>query len=441
MFGRILVAARGKTAFNIIRTCRELDIESVAVYAEKDRQAPYLRLATDVICIGPRSVYQNESQILAAAEIGDVEAIHPGIGPLAINAHFAEICESHELAFVGPPSKVLARLTNKLEARRSAGEIDVPVLPASEEPVVEKSASLAIADEIGYPVLVRAIETGSGFGVRIAEDEQLLVDALTAAAGDLARPGGIYLEKYLPNARHIEVCVIADTHGHVVSLGERDESLQRGHRTLVAEAPAPGIAAQHSKAMQTAAIDFTRSLGFHGAGSVQFVLDGSGNFYFCGFRPVMTAMPSVTEAVTGIDMHSQELRIASGEPLEFSQEDVSISGAAIGCRITAEDPQKRFSPTGGTLSLFSPPSGRGIRVDTSVWTGMEVEPGAEGALAQITAHRMERGEAIAVLRVALDEIVLDGVTTTLPLVRDLFGHTRFVKGEVDTHFVEEYFAG
>jgi len=441
VLGRILVAARGKTAFNVIRTCSEHGIESVAVYAEKDRQAPYLKLATDIICIGPRDVYQNESQILAAAEIGDVEAIHPGIGPLAINAHFAEICESHELAFVGPPSKVLACLTNKLEARRSAAEIDLPVLPASEEPITEKSSALATAGEIGYPVLVRAVETGSGFDVQIAEDEQSLVDALTAAAGDSSKPAGIYLEKYLPNARHIEVCVLADKHGNVVSLGERDESLQRGHRTLVAEAPAPGIDAELSHVMQEAAVNFTRSLGFHGAGSVQFVLDNGGNFNFCGFRPVMTAMPSITEAVTGIDIHSQELLIASDEPLDFTQDDVRISGAAIGCRITAEDPQKRFSPTGGTLSLFSPPSGRGIRVDTSVWTGMKVEPGVEGALAQITAYRPDRGEAIAALRVALDEIIFEGVTTTLPLVRDLFGHTRFVKGEVDTNFVEEYFAG
>ncbi|MHC4660604.1 MAG: ATP-binding protein [Planctomycetota bacterium] len=439
MLGRILIATRGKIAFRIIRTCRELGIETVAVYAEEDASAPYLRLATDTICIGSRDVYLNESQILAAAEIGDVEAIHPGIGMLAVNAHFAEICESHEIAFIGPPSSVLACVTNKLEARRAAAKLDVPILPATEEPINEKSAALAAGEEIGYPVLVRAIGTGSGFGVRIAEDETSLVDALSSMPEDSIKSNAIYLEKYLPSARHIEICVLADRLGSVISIGDRDESLQRGHRTLVAEAPAPGLDAELGKAISTTAVKLTRSLGFHGTGSVQFIVDESGSFYFCGFRPVIAAMPSVTEAVSGIDIVREELRIAAGEPLAQSQEDISISGVAVGCRITAEDPEKRFKPASGTISLFTPPGGRGIQVDTSAWTGMKVDPGVEGALLQITSHRPERGEAITALRVALDEIILEGIQTTLPLIRDLFGHTRFVKGEVDTRFVEDYF--
>ena len=438
--GRILVAARGKTALRIIRTCRELGIETVAVYSKEDEASPYLRLATDAVCIGAKSdVYENESQILAAAEISDVEAIHPGIGPLATNMHFADICESHELAFIGAPVRVLSCLTNKLEARRSASELGVPVLPAADEPVSEKSTAFEIAGKIGYPVLVRAVETGSGFGVRAAEDENSLVAALAAAATDTKKPGGVYLEKYLPSAKHIEICVLADRHGNAVSLGDRDESLQRGHRTVVAEAPAPALSVAVRKAMEEMAVRFARSLGFSGTGSVQFMVDGGGKFYFCGFRAIITAMPSVTEAVTGIDVVREELRIASGETLPFAQGDISIEGTAVGCRIMAEDPDKRFAPSGGTVTLFAPPAGRGVRVDTSLWTGMIIQPGVEGGLAQITAHRPSRGEAIAALRVALDEIVLEGVKTTLPLIRELFGHARFIKGDIDTRFLEEYF--
>ncbi len=442
MFKRILVANRGEIALRVIRACRDLEIQVVAVFSEADRDAPYLKLADRAICIGPAVAaksYLNIPRIIAAAEISDADAIHPGFGFLSENAHFAEVCRSCNIEFIGPSEEAMRRLGYKSEARKIAQEANVPVVPGSEGLINGEEEALRLARGMGYPVLIKAAAGGGGKGMRLAHDEASLKTGIVAAkqeAESAFKDGGVYLEKYIERPRHVEVQLLGDKHGNVVHLWERDCSLQRRHQKLVEESPAPHLPDSVREEICHAAVRLARKGGYYNAGTCEFLVDRDHRFYFIEVNARIQVEHPVTELVTGIDLVREQIRVAAGEPLRFCQDDIKLRGAAMECRINAEDPAANFRPSPGVITRWEVPGGPGVRLDTHVVTGYKVPPNYDSMVAKLLVYQPTRAEAIACMRRALAEFIVEGIKTTIPIHREIFDHPSFVDGDVDTTFIE-----
>ncbi len=446
MFRRVLIANRGEIAQRIIRACRELGIESVAIYSEADADSIYLRQADDTICVGPApgaKSYLNIPAIISAAEIADVEAIVPGYGFLAENSHFAEVCRSCNIQFVGPDPETIEALGNKANAREMAIRAGVPVVPGSDGPVEDEEEAMRVARDIGFPVMIKASAGGGGRGMRVASNDPSLINAFHAARSEAEaafNDSTVYLEKFVENPRHVEIQVLGDRFGKVVHLGERDCSVQRRHQKLIEESPSPALGQKQREAMGKAAVAICKEANYHNAGTVEFLLDRNGDFYFIEVNARIQVEHSVTELVTGIDLIHQQLLLAGGEPLSFSQDDIRTDGHAIECRINAEDPSRDFQPSPGMVDLFVPPGGPGVRVDSHCYSGYRIPSYYDSMIGKLMAHRSDRRQAIATMLRALDEFVIDGPKTTISLQRRILEHSDFRAGEHDTGFVERYFS-
>lgn len=444
MFEKVLIANRGEIALRVIRACRELGIRTVAVFSEADKDSLPVRLADEAYCIGPapsaRS-YLNIPNIISAALLSGVDAIHPGYGYLSERADFAEICESHGIVFVGPPSSAIELMGDKVKARRRVAEAGVPVLPGSNEPVDERQA-LEIADAIGYPVMVKAAAGGGGRGMRVARTPEELRRVLAAARAEAEAAfgdGSIYIERLLEGARHVEIQILADQAGHMVHLGERECSIQRRHQKIVEEAPSPAVDEALRREMGQAAIRAARSVGYVNAGTVEFLLDRDGRFYFLEMNTRIQVEHGVTEMVTGVDLVKAQIRIAAGEELSLSQEDVRLDGHAIECRINCEDPQN-FVPSPGTITAVHFPGGPGIRIDTAIFPGYTVPPHYDPLLAKLMAWGQDREEAVARMARALEEFRVEGIRTNLDFLRRIVATREFRRGELSTDFVQRMLA-
>lgn len=442
MFQRILVANRGEIALRVIRACRDLGIEVVAVYSDADRGAPYLELADDAICIGPAPAaesYLNIPRLISAAEIADVQAIHPGYGFLSENPHFAEVCRECRIEFIGPPQEAMRMLGNKNEARKLAQQARVPVVPGSEGLIDSEAEAVKLAHQIGFPVLIKAAAGGGGRGMRVARNDISLKAGLKAAqqeAEKAFKDGSVYLEKYIEQPRHVEIQILGDRHGNVVHLFERDCSLQRRHQKLVEESPAPHLPPAVREEMCSAAVRLAKAAGYYSAGTCEFLVDRDNRFYFIEVNARIQVEHPVTELVTGIDLVREQIRIAAGEPLGYGQDQIRHQGAAIECRINAEDPANDFRPCPGIITRWQAPGGPGVRLDTHVSTGYRIPPNYDSLIAKLLVYQPTRERALAVMRRALAEFVIEGIKTTIPLHREIFNNSAFVEGQVDTTFIE-----
>src|SRR5438094_133860 len=447
MFQRILVANRGEIALRVIRACRDLDLEVVAVYSEADRDAPYLELADEAICIGPGPAadsYLNIPRIISAAEIADVQAIHPGYGFLSENPHFAEVCRSCINAFIVPHTEDMRLLGNKNEARKLAQQNHVPVVPGSDGLIDTDAEALNLAHSMGFPVLIKAASGGGGRGMRVARNDISLQSGLKAArqeAEKAFKDGSVYLEKYIEQPRHVEVQILADGHGNVVHLWERDCSLQRRHQKLVEESPAPNLPAEVRAQICESAVRLVKMAGYQNAGTCEFLVDKQHRFYFIEVNARIQVEHPVTELVTGIDLVREQIKIAAGEPLSFTQEQIPHRGVAIEVRINAEDPAADFRPSPGTVTRWQVPGGPGVRLDTHVVAGYRVPPTYDSLVAKLLVHQTTRAEAFACMRRALAEFTVEGIKTTIPLHREIMNHSAFVEGRVDTTFIERDWRG
>ena len=445
MFKRILIANRGEIALRILRACKELGIETVVVYSSADKHSSYLRYADETICIGPpRSAesYLDIPRIISAAEVADVEAIHPGYGFLAENAHFAEVCSSCRITFIGPKPETIARVGDKSAAKALARKAKVPVIPGSESVIENEKDALEEARRVGYPVLVKASAGGGGRGMRVAHNDISLVNAFLAARTEAEaafNDSAVYLEKFLRNPRHVEVQVLADRHGNVIHLGERDCSLQRRHQKLIEESPCPVMTKGLRKRMGEAAKRLCKAAGYVNAGTVEFLLDADGKFYFMEMNARIQVEHPVTEMVTGIDLIKAQIRVAAGETLPWKQEDVKLHGHAIECRINAENPEEEFRPSPGRITQYIPPGGPGVRVDSHVYAGYRIPPHYDSMIGKLIVWGNTREDAIRRLERALEEFVVEGVETTIPFHREVILHPQFRKGEFDTEFIESRF--
>jgi acetyl-CoA carboxylase biotin carboxylase subunit len=445
MFRRILIANRGEIAQRVIRTCREMGIETVAVYSEADADALYLRQADETICIGPAAggrSYLHIPSIISAAEIADVEAVHPGYGFLAENAHFAEVCNSCNIHFIGPDPETISAVGHKARAREMAIGAGVPVVPGSDGAVEDEQVALRTAQTIGYPVMIKAAAGGGGRGMRIARNDPSLVSGFHAARAEAGAAFGdetVYLEKFVENPRHVEFQILGDKHGNLIHLGERDCSIQRRHQKLIEESPSPSLTPELRERMGAAAVRVAKAAGYHNAGTVEFLLDREGNFFFIEVNARIQVEHSVTELVTGMDLIREQIRLASGERLGLTQEEVKMSGHAIECRINAEDPERDFQPSPGLIEMFVPPGGPGVRVDSHGYSGYRIPPNYDSMIAKLMSHRSDREQAIRTMVRALDEFVITGPKTTIRLLRRVLHHTDFRSGRHDTGFVERYF--
>jgi acetyl-CoA carboxylase biotin carboxylase subunit len=442
MFQRILVANRGEIALRVIRACKDLGIEVVVVYSEADRGAPYLTLADQAICIGPAASaesYLKIPHLISAAELANVQAVHPGYGFLSENPHFAEVCRACRIEFIGPSKEAMRLLGNKSEARKLAQQVGVPVVPGSEGLVTDPKEALRLAHSMGYPVLIKAAAGGGGRGMRVASNDITLQSGLTAAqqeAENAFKDGSVYLEKYIEQPRHVEIQLLADGHGNAVHLWERDCSLQRRHQKLVEESPAPDLPPEVRQRMCDSAVKLIRAAGYQNAGTCEFLVDRDHNFYFIEVNARIQVEHPVSELVTGIDLVREQIRIAAGEPLRFKQEDIVHRGCAIECRINAENPAKGFQPSPGRITRWDPPGGPGVRLDSHVVTGYTVPPNYDSLVAKLLVHQPTRAEALAVMRRALAEFRVEGIHTTIPILREIFNHSAFIAGKVDTTFIE-----
>jgi len=445
MFRRVLIANRGEIAQRIIRACRELSIETVAVYSTADEGAIYLRQADETICIGPgpsAKSYLSIPAIIAAAEVADADAIHPGYGFLSENEHFAEVCRACKIHFIGPEPETIAKLGDKVAARELAHAAGVPIVPGSDGPVEDEQEAMAVAQQIGFPVMIKAAAGGGGRGMRIARNEPSLVTGYHAAKSEAQAAfgdGTVYLEKFVENPRHIEVQILADKYGNIVHLGERDCSIQRRHQKLVEESPSPSLTPELRARICESAVKVARQANYTNAGTVEFLLARDGSYYFIEVNARIQVEHPVTELVTGIDLIQQQLRIAAGEKLGFTQSQIEFRGHAIECRINAEDPEKDFQPSPGKIELFVPPGGPGVRLDSHCYSGYRIPPNYDSMIGKLLVHRPRRDLAIKTMLRALDEFVIEGVKTTIPLQRSVLSHSDFRAGDHDTGFVERYY--
>ena len=443
-FDAVLIANRGEIALRVIEACRELGLKSVVAYSEADADMPYLKLADRAICIGPAEPaksYLNIASIISAAELNGVGAIHPGYGFLAENPHFVEICEDHQLTFIGPSRAVMELLGDKVAARQAVAEMGVPVLPGMLMPegADEKEAA---ADDIGYPVLIKSVYGGGGRGMRWVDDPSEFLSKV-AAASEEARVatgnGELYLEKALPNPRHIEVQIMADGQGNVLHIGERECSIQRRHQKLIEETPAPNLPQEAREAMWKAAVNASRAVGYRNAGTVEFVVAPDHSFYFIEMNARIQVEHSVSEMICGMNLIKEQILVALGEPLTHKQEDIPFRGHAIECRINAEDPDKAFMPSCGTVSMEQLPGGNGIRFDSALYQGMKVQPYYDSLIGKLIAWGPTRDEAIVRMETSLERLRLSGIRTTTPLLMEIVKHPAFRAGQVTTGFLEQHF--
>lgn len=445
MFRRILIANRGEIAQRIIRACKELEIETVAVYSAADADALYLAQADETICIGPApssQSYLNIPAIISAGEVADVEAIHPGYGFLSENAHFAEVCRECKIHFIGPDPETIAALGQKDNAKKLAREAEVPVVPGSDGSVDDEVQAVRIAAEIGYPVIVKAAAGGGGRGMRVARNEPSLIHGFHAARNEAQNAFGdstVYIEKFVENPRHVEVQVLGDQHGNAVHLGERDCSIQRRHQKLIEESPSPSITEATRQAMGEAAVRLVKHSGYHNAGTVEFLMDKDDSFYFIEVNARIQVEHTVTELVTGIDLIQEQIRLASGEELGYTQDDIQFKGHAIECRINAEDPTRDFQPSPGLVESFVPPGGPAVRVDSHCYSGYRIPPTYDSMIGKLLVLRPNRELAIRSMQRALGEFVIVGPKTTIPLHKAVLAHSDFKAGSHDTGFMERYY--
>ncbi len=445
MLSRILIANRGEIALRIIRACHELGIEAVAVYSEADKDAPYLQLADEAICIGPPDCaqsYLNIPRIISAAEIADVEAIHPGYGFLAENAHFAQICRDCGITFIGPPVEAMQLLGDKIAARKLAMKVSVPVVPGSDGAIENESDALKLANKMGYPVIIKAAAGGGGRGMRVVHNDISLRSAFSAARGEAEAAfgdGTVYLEKFIVEPRHVEVQVMADNEGNALHFYERDCSIQRRHQKMIEESPCPVLDKHTREELCEAALRIIKEAGYVSAATVEFLLGQNKEFYFIEVNTRIQVEHPVTEMVTGHDLIKWQLKIAGGQSIKISQRDIKLTGAAIECRINAEDPQKNFASCPGTITRYIPPGGPGVRVDTHVCQGWTVSTNYDSMIAKLIVHQGTRTEAITTMRRALQEFVIEPIKTTIPACLDILSHNLFVKNKIDTGFVERNF--
>jgi len=440
MFRKVMIANRGEIALRVIRACHELGVKTVAVYSEADRESLHVRFADDDVCIGPpqgRLSYLRIPNLIAAAEVTGADAIHPGYGFLAENAEFADTCRASNIIFIGPTGDQIRAMGDKASARRLAKEAGVPTVPGSPGIMRDAEEGLAVAEEIGFPVIIKATAGGGGKGMRIATDSEQFAQLFSLAQNEALSAfgnGDVYVEKYLARPRHVEIQVIGDQHGRVVHLGERDCSVQRRHQKLIEEAPSPALTPELRAAMGDAAVALASAIEYSGVGTIEFLLDEDGSFYFMEMNTRIQVEHPVTEMVTGQDLVKEQIRVASGAPLSFGE--TPMSGHAIEVRINAEDPYRNFQPCPGLITAYHPPGGPGIRVDTHVYAGYTVPPYYDSLLAKLIAHGRDRAEALARLAQALDSFILEGVTTTIPFLARVIRHPDFVAGNVDTKFLE-----
>ncbi|TIL64000.1 acetyl-CoA carboxylase biotin carboxylase subunit [Mesorhizobium sp.] len=444
MFQKILIANRGEIALRVLRACKELGIQTVVVHSTADADAMHVRLAGESVCIGPppsRDSYLNIHQIVAACEITGADAVHPGYGFLSENAKFADILAAHNITFIGPSGDHIRIMGDKIEAKRTAKRLGIPVVPGSDGAVTEEKEARRIAAEIGYPVIIKASAGGGGRGMKVARSEADLVVALQTARSEAGAAFGddaVYIEKYLEKPRHIEVQVFGDGAGRGVHFGERDCSLQRRHQKVWEEAPSPALNAEERAHIGGVCARAIADLGYSGAGTIEFLYE-NGEFYFIEMNTRLQVEHPVTEAITGIDLVHEQIRVASGGGLSMRQEEIRFQGHAIECRINAEDP-RTFTPSPGTITHFHTPGGLGIRVDSGVYSGYKIPPYYDSLIGKLIVHGRNRVECMMRLRRALDEFVVDGIKTTLPLFRDLVGNADIANGEYDIHWLEKYLA-
>ncbi len=445
MFQKILIANRGEIALRVIRACHEMGIKAVAVFSEADRNALHVRYADEAYCIGPAPAaqsYLNIPQLIAACEISDAEAIHPGYGFLAENAHFAEVCGSCNIKFIGPTPRAIEQLGDKANAKDLARRAGVPTVPGSEGVVKSVEEALRIAHTIGYPLIIKASAGGGGRGMRVVHTDISLQNAFNTASAEAEACFGnpaVYIEKYIGEPRHVEIQIMADEHGNVVHLGERDCTVQRRHQKLIEEAPSPIISDEMRATMGAAACSLAREAGYTSAGTVEFLVDDSGKFYFMEVNTRVQVEHCVTELATGIDIIRRQIMSAAGEPLGVVQDDIKMQGWTIECRINAEDPDRNFMPCPGTMSMYLPPGGPGVRVDGAGYPGYRIPPNYDSMIAKLIVHARDRIGAIRRMLRALGEFQIEGIKTTIPFHRSLLKHPAFVRGtRYSTHFVEEW---
>lgn len=445
MFDRILIANRGEIAVRIIRACREMGIKAVAVYSEADAESLHVQLADEAICIGPASTkesYLKIANIISAAEVADVDAIHPGYGFLSENAHFAEICENCKITFIGPTPDNIRMMGDKAKARDTMRKAGVPVTPGSAGIIKDKDEALIVAREIGYPVLIKAVAGGGGKGMRIARNDVSLVQGFMTASSEAERAFGnaaVYIEKFVENARHIEVQLIGDHHGNIVALGERDCSLQRRHQKLLEEAPSPALSNKVREKLVRAAIKGAQAVGYRNAGTIEFLYnDDTHDFYFMEMNTRIQVEHPVTEEITGVDLLKEQISVAMGHKLSFSEKDIHPSGHSIELRINAEDPYKNFTPSPGKISFLHFPGGPGVRIDSHVYNGYTISPHYDSMIGKVIVKGKNRKEAIAKMARALSEFYIEGVHTTAPLGQAVLSDARFARGEYNTAFLENF---
>ena len=436
---KILIANRGEIAVRIIRACRNLGIRSVAIYGEEDAESFHVQLADQRICVGVgRAAYLNKEQIITAAQNFGADGIHPGYGFLSENADFARLCGENDLIFIGPSSEVIGRMGNKSEARKTMKKAGVPIVPGSEGAVFDAKIGLAEAKEIGFPVIIKASSGGGGKGMRIAKSEDAFIAQFNIAQTEAANGFGdeaMYIERYVEKPKHVEIQIMADVHGNVVSLGERDCSVQRNHQKLIEEAPSPAITREIAHRMSHDAVQAAIAVGYVNAGTIEFIVDAKGNYYFMEMNTRIQVEHGVTEMVTGMDLVMEQIRVARGARLSFNQDDIKLVGHAIECRINAEIPEKNFMPAPGKVKGLHLPAGTGVRVDTGLYTGYEVPSEFDSMIAKILVHAPTRDEAIRKMRTALEETLIMGVETNIDFQYQIFRNPVFIEGIADTGFV------
>lgn len=442
MFKKILIANRGEIAIRIIRACREMNIETVAVYSEADRNSLYVRMADEAVCVGPpqpgRS-YLNIANIIGAAEITGAEAIHPGYGFLSENAKFAEMCAANDITFIGPTANAMRLMGNKVQARETMMEVGVPVVPGSQGLIKDADQAVEIAEKIGYPVLIKASSGGGGKGMRVAQSEEEVVRGILTARSEAAAAfgnGDVYLEKYVEEPRHIEIQILADNYGNIIHLGERDCSIQRRNQKIIEESPSTAVDDELREYLGKTAIMAARTVDYRSVGTVEFLMDKYGNFYFIEMNTRIQVEHPVTEMITGIDLVKEQIQIAYGQEIAIRQEDVKFSGWAIECRINAEDPNRNFMPCPGKITSYLPPGGSGVRMDSAIFAGWEVPPHYDSMLGKLIVWGRDREEAVLRMQRALDELEIGGVKTNIPFHRQILRNAFFRRGEIYTNFIQ-----
>lgn len=444
MIKKLLIANRGEIAVRIIRACKELGIETVAVYSQADEDSLHVTLADEAYCIGPApsaKSYLNVPNIISCALMAGVDAIHPGYGFLAENADFAEICRDHNIKFVGPSPESIRAMGDKASAKKTMIENKVPTVPGTPGLIEDVEEAKAWVKKVGCPVIIKATAGGGGRGMRIVRDEselEKMMEIAKAEAGTCFGNCGVYIEKFLENPRHIEVQIIADQYGNVVHLGERDCSIQRRHQKLIEEAPSPAITPEIRKKMGQAAVNAAKGIKYEGAGTIEFLLDGDKNFYFMEMNTRIQVEHPVSEMVCNVDLLKEQIRVAAGEKLSFKQDDIKITGHAIECRINAEDPDKDFMPCPGRVEGYIPAGGPGVRVDSHVYPNYKIPPYYDSLIAKLICYGKDREEARARMLRALDEYAITGIKTSIPFHQKVLRHEQFIKGEFSTNFIEKY---